>query len=447
MGPRGEFAVRTTEPEPGAASRYGVRQPDGRWLDCEVLGPAPACAAGHHYNLPTMRLGLDWVCEANTSLRGACRCFAALAGAEPPSCWTIRLWVLRMGLYELVRPKERAEDWVFIVDATIGVGEHKAVVVLGVRLAQMRRQGFNLGHQDVSPLEIRIVARCPGEVVQAALRTAAQGVGVPVMVVSDGGSDVKKGVRLFQAEHPQMVWHYDVSHRFALLLKKEIGGQPWWARFVTQASQCRLACQQTAWSHLLPPALRLKARWLGIKPLVSWALKVLGLVRDRQPADGAFARLFGWLKGYEQPLTETLQTLTLLGEFSRRIKHRGLNWRQVGQCEQAMNRLGAKGVVRRVGNLALAFLYEETATIPRGQTHLASSDVLESLFGKYKAVVERSPLHAITEVVLELAAFTSARTEKEIRQAMERVSTADVSAWFKAQGHPTLLAKRRQALA
>jgi hypothetical protein len=78
---------------------------------------------------------------------------------------------------------------------------------------------------------------------------------------------------------------------------------------------------------------------------------------------------------------------------------------------------------------------------------LASSDVLESLFGKYKAVVERSPLHAITEGVLELAAFTSSRTESVIRQAMESVSTADVTAWFKANGHPTLLSQRRQAFA
>jgi hypothetical protein len=46
---------------------------------------------------------------------------------------------------------------------------------------------------------------------------------------------------------------------------------------------------------------------------------------------------------------------------------------------------------------------------------------LESLFGQYKAVLERSPLHAITEVVLELAAFTSSRTEMIIRQALESV--------------------------
>lgn len=441
------LAVAATGALPGATSRYRVQQPDGRWMEWEVLGPEPATAAGHHYDLPTMRLTLDWVCGANASLRGASRCFGALPGAdEVPSCWTIRSWVLRMGLYELSRPKERAEDWAFMVDATIGLGQDKAVVVLGARLGQMQEQGFNLGHQDVSPLEIAIVSRCNGEAVHAALASAAQAVGEPSMVVSDGGSEVKKGVSLFQAEYPQVVWHYDVSHRFGLLLEKELGGQEWWAPFIAQASQCRQQCQQTAWSHLLPPALRVKARWLSVKPVVAWALKVLDFARDWN-TDGAFARLFGWLKGYEQPLQEALGMLTLLEEFSRRIKHQGLNWRQVRQCDQMMERLGVKGVVRRVGNLALAFLYNEAALIPRGQTHLASSDVLESLFGKYKAVVERSPLHAITEVVLELAAFTSPRTEPVICQAMESVSTADVTAWSKANSQPTLLAKRRQALA
>jgi hypothetical protein len=442
----GALALAATGALPGAPTRYRVQQPDGRWMEWEVLGSPAATAPGHHYDLPTMRLTLDWVCEANSSLRGASRSFGALPGVEAPSCWAIRLWVLRVGLYELSRPKERAQDWAFMVDATIGLGEDKAVVVLGARLGQMQEQGFNLGHQDVSPLAIAIVSRCNGEAVQAALARAAQTVGVPLMVASDGGSEVKKGVGLFQAEHPQVAWHYDVSHRFALLLEKELGGQEWWAPFITQTSQCRQQCQQTAWSHLLPPALRVKARWLNVRPVVAWALKVLDFARCGD-TNGAFARLFGWLKGYQQPLQEALGMLTLLEEFSRLIKHQGLNRRHVCQCEQLMDRLGVKGLVRRVGNLALAFLYTEAAAVPRGQTHLASSDVLESLFGKYKAVVERSPLHAITEVVLELAAFTSPRTEPVIRQAMESVSTADVTAWSEANCQPTLLAKRRQAFA
>ena len=123
------------------------------------------------------------------------------------------------------------------------MGQHKAVVVLGVRLAQMQQRGFNLGHQDVTILEIRIVSRCNGVVVQEALVGASQAVGVPQAVVSDGGSEVKSGVALFAADHPQVVWHYDLSHRLALLLEKELGGQEWWGAFMTQTARCRQRCR------------------------------------------------------------------------------------------------------------------------------------------------------------------------------------------------------------
>lgn len=156
-------------------------------MEWELLGPSPATAARHHYSLETMRIGLEWVCQANTSFRAAAKCFLALARVQPPSFWTLRLWVLRLGLYELRRPKERAADWVFIVDATIAVGQHKAVVVLGVRLAQMEQRGFNLGHQDVVVLAIRIVSRCHGAVVQEALVSASQAVGVPQAVAHRPG--------------------------------------------------------------------------------------------------------------------------------------------------------------------------------------------------------------------------------------------------------------------
>ena len=76
---------------------------------------------------------------------------------------------------------------------------------------------------------------------------------------------------------------------------------------------------------------------------------------------------------------------------------------------------------------------------------MGSSDVIESVFGKYKAVVERSPLKAMTVMVLLVAALTSERTPAVIQKAMETVGVAEVEAWFEANGEPSLLAKRRAA--
>jgi len=67
------------------------------------------------------------------------RCAAgALELFNPPSSpeenspvWsTGRLWLLRVGLAALLRPKVMAEDWVWMVDHSIQIGQCKCLVIL-----------------------------------------------------------------------------------------------------------------------------------------------------------------------------------------------------------------------------------------------------------------------------------------------------------------------------
>lgn len=463
LGAAGQLWLEAASTE-SAIARLEVAQADGQVMEWELLGPAPSAqvaarasaptgehARGHHYPLVIMVVALDWVCVANTSFRATAQCFGVLAAvrspkADSPSFWTIRNWVLRLGLYEVRRPKPRAEDWVFIVDSSIAVGLHKALVILGVRLETMQQHGFNLRHQDVSTLELQVLRHCDGPTVRESLEAAAQAVGVPRLIVSDASGELRKALSLFQADHPGVDWNHDVTHRFALLLEKELGGQPWWQQFITQVNQCRQRTQQTAWSHLQPPAPRTKARWLNVRPLVSWALAVLDYRRREAPVAEDFARHFGWLENYREPLEEARQLITVLEQTARQLKHEGLNEQQVQQCAQLVQPLSTSQKVRAFADKVLDFLREQVRAVKAGETLLNTSDVIESLFGKFKALLSRSPLHAITAGVLLIGALTSERTPAVIQQAMETIKSADVQAWFAANGEPTLLSKRREAL-
>jgi hypothetical protein len=437
-----------------------VPQADGSLMNWEVVGASPVpsspCAPaettsetapfGHRYAVQVMSRAINLVLSGNTTLRAAAQCFIVLEQEATPSFWTIRFWLLRLGLYELQRPKPQASDWVFIVDATIAVGQHKALVILGVRLTQLRERGFSLGHQDVVALGLKILTRCDGVTVHAQLEAAAQAVGVPRSVVSDSGGDVKKGVRLFQQAHPGVAWNYDLTHRLARLLEKELGAASWWPDFLTRVGRCRHACQQTAWSHLLPPAQRTKARWFNLEPLIGWALQVLAYGRREGLMESKFVLLFGWLGAFEAPLQEARQMVEMIQSVCALIKEQGINAAQVEQCATRIEAIGRTERSQAFGRQILAFLREQAAQVQPGETLLGSSDVIESVFGKYKAVVERSPMKAMTVMVLLVAALTSERTPSVIRQAMETVGTAEVAAWFEANGEPTLLAKRRAAL-
>ncbi len=41
------------------------------------------------------------------------------------SYYSVRLWLLRLGLHQLIRPKAQADDWMWIMDHTMQLGERK----------------------------------------------------------------------------------------------------------------------------------------------------------------------------------------------------------------------------------------------------------------------------------------------------------------------------------
>ena len=242
-----------------------------------------ACAKGHVYPLLLVRLALTWACEAHTSYRGIALIFASLRGvvaAVGPCAETIRLWLLRVGLFLLRRPLPRCLDWVFLVDLTIQLGTHKCLVILGVPLSQLRRTGYSPDHHDVHVLSLHVLTRCNGTIVSGHLSTVSKRVGVPVQIVSDHGSDVLAGIRLFRQKNRHVVETYDITHGLAILLKNQLEPDPCWTSFVKACQSTRQQLQQAVGSFLQPPAWAAKrgssiwrVTWGG--PTICWPCSVV----------------------------------------------------------------------------------------------------------------------------------------------------------------------------
>jgi hypothetical protein len=73
-------------------------------------------------------------------------------------------------------------------------------------------------------LHLEPMERSNGELVQRELEKVVARTGVPRAIVSDGGSDLKRGVKLFCQDHPMVTHTYDIKHKMALFLKKELEG-------------------------------------------------------------------------------------------------------------------------------------------------------------------------------------------------------------------------------
>jgi len=66
-----------------------------------------------------------------------------------PSWYAGRFWMMRLGLFKLLAPKQIASDWVWIIDHINQIGSEKCLLILGVRLSIL---GSNLclKHEDVN---------------------------------------------------------------------------------------------------------------------------------------------------------------------------------------------------------------------------------------------------------------------------------------------------------
>jgi hypothetical protein len=118
------------------------------------------------------------------------------------SYYSVRLWLLRLGLYQLSRPKVHADDWMWIMDHTMQLGERKCLIVVGLRQSAWKAPDRVLGHEDVELIDLVPVTESNGKVVYRQLQVAVAKTGVPRAIVSDGGSDLHAGIERFCEANP-----------------------------------------------------------------------------------------------------------------------------------------------------------------------------------------------------------------------------------------------------
>lgn len=194
----------------------------------EVLGENPLKISGHHYTAQTIQISVQQIIEAGNSYRGVATTMKILfqsSSIKSPHYSSIRQWVERIGLLELMRDKKR-DDWIYIVDLTLQLGQEKALIIYGVSESlwtnQILERGGALRHTDGEILGIEVTESATGEWIQEMLEKVTLQVGIPLKIVADSGSNLKKGIKLYQENYPQVIYTYDVTHAMANLLKKEL---------------------------------------------------------------------------------------------------------------------------------------------------------------------------------------------------------------------------------
>ena len=194
---------------------------------------------------------------------------------ECPSHVTIRNWTLKIGYYELTRPKTYADDWIIILDHSIQFGQEKIFVVLGIRKKDFLKLNRPLQYSDLETLHEVSMKRSNGELIYEIIKKLQEEIGITIYAVGDYGSDLKKGLRLLGISHI-----HDLSHLIARTTEKIYKNDTRYDEFKKTMSLMRNKFAQTDIASVVPPKGRKKSEYQSFDKIVKWSEKTLNLINN-----------------------------------------------------------------------------------------------------------------------------------------------------------------------
>jgi hypothetical protein len=219
------------------------------------------------------------------------------------------------------------------------------------------------------------------------------------------------------------------------------------------ATQTKQGVQQTALAFLAPPNQRTKARYMNLEGLMRWGREVL-IFLDTPPRESRsdldpqlLAEKLGWIQGFREQLTVWDELLQILEATASFVRTHGL-WRGAHrELQTILTSLARRERTKKVRQHLLALVAEQSFQARPHERLLGSSEVIESIFGKFKRLERDQAKGGFTGLLLRVGAIVSTTTREMVQKALETVSTKDVLDWCKQTLGQSVQAKRKEAFA
>ena len=413
---------------------------------------------------------------ANISYRACskiCDILSSYIEIKVPHFTTIRTWVLRFGYYCLDKPKEIREDWIYILDYTIATSKNKCLMILGIPMECLKaKRNFSPCLYDMEPLCVTVTPKANWQVAYNALLETSKLTGVPLEIISDHGADIKKGIEVFCLKYPRVHYIYDVTHLIACKIKAMLSGRADWELFTKRVRSCKQQTKQSVASFLSPPSQRSKARFLNIALIINWSNKILKYkdkgdfsaisesiaeqIENKHDADNAlkyinegtefFNEKFSWIENFKKNLSQYSQYVDVIKTIKTEITTCGVSSKTIGNLKIKFKKQHLSGGALKLEKTIMDSMKENfPKNINDNEIFLGCSDVIESLFGKYKNHCSENSMRGITQSVLIMAATTTKPDEIQIKTAMEYCTFENVQVWSRTTIGKSDFSKRKTA--
>jgi len=346
---------------------------------------------------------------------------------DVPCFSTIRSWLLRVGHYALTRPLDKSVPWVWLADHTIQIGVQKMLVILGCPMNQVP-----FGQRALQLSDLQLVALVPmeksnGALVEAELEQAVERTGRPRLIVSDQGSDLKKGIADFQSWYPRTAYVPDAAHFGATVLEHAWDDEPRWQQFIKELQSTSAKLRQTKSAYLLAPRMRAKARFMNVHVQLRFARRVLKLLQREVPHPKA-VEYYGWLNDYAEDLAVWEREHGLVQTAIELVRVEGLHAGTGPLLEQAWGEIGSRDSTVRIAERLRGYVAKYQPA-NKDERFVASTEVLESSFGKLKRIERQQSQDGMTSLVLVLGAMVGTCADADLQEALDKTPQKKVDNW------------------
>ena len=187
---------------------------------------------------------------------------------------------------------------------------------------------------------------------------------------------------------------------------------------------------------------------MNVGELVAWGVRMLRYLDEDGGARQGWEpqrveQAVGWVRQYRQEVEQWRQLVEVGTMAEELLKTHGLS---SGSAQQLQHQFADAGTLPRTQQVCAElgrFVAEETAKAKDGERLVGSSEVIESIFGKWKRLEGEQARSGLTGLVLTLGAMVSHTSAEVIKQALESVPTKTVLTWCREKLGKTVQATRR----
>jgi hypothetical protein len=371
--------------------------------------------------------------------------FDGLLGKIP--CYnTIENWIKKCGLsiYETSGVPLQGTEYAEVIDESMMIGSEKLLLTLGV---PAKHQGRPLDCADVSVLGIAIASSWNGEGVAAQLLKSSEKVGHnPEYVISDNASIMNKGVRCAGMNH-----QHDISHSLGMFLERAYKEKSDFKDYLKLMTEPKIKYNMKKIAYLLPPTQRTIARFINLAGWVKWSSQMLDIYHTLTEDE---RKVFSFIPANASLIDELSNVTKCVEKIEYICKYNGLSKTTIIQCQKEIEKHLLCGNIRMIelGKCIVEFLRKEAMLVsPNIVAHNNSSDIIESIFGKYKARKSTNKLNGVTPYVLFVPIYArlinkdKAKTF-DFKVALEEKRIVEIEDWAKDNLSPNLVQLRTKQL-